>query len=148
MAELRLRHAKYPCPCCGFPTLHEEAVYEICPLCSWEDDGQSDIDADDVWGGPNGELSLSAARQNFADHLTIYDRGHDTRLGGEDSLLEVKAKQALIAAYRALRDRPTDVDLWSIVDQQEHLLLAETDRKLHEGGHLKGSSREHLPNER
>jgi len=34
-------------------------------VCWWEDDGQDDEDADVVRGGPNGELSLEAARHNY-----------------------------------------------------------------------------------
>jgi hypothetical protein len=36
-----------------------------CNVCLWEDDGQDDHDADRVRGGPNKDLSLSAARLNF-----------------------------------------------------------------------------------
>jgi hypothetical protein len=53
------------CPCCGFKTLDERGGFEICPVCNWEDDGQDDHDADVVRGGPNGQLSLTAARANF-----------------------------------------------------------------------------------
>lgn len=53
------------CPCCGFVTLGERGVYEICDVCFWEDDGQDDHDADRIRGGPNGRLSLTAARRNF-----------------------------------------------------------------------------------
>ncbi|NKF22787.1 CPCC family cysteine-rich protein [Solimonas marina] len=53
------------CPCCGYKTLVERAGDEICPVCFWEDDGQDDADADEVWGGPNGNLSLSQARANY-----------------------------------------------------------------------------------
>jgi hypothetical protein len=35
-------------------------------VCFWEDDGQGDESADEVWGGPNGRLSLTAARTNYA----------------------------------------------------------------------------------
>jgi hypothetical protein len=38
---------------------------EICPVCFWHDDGQDEHDADQVRGGPNYELSLSRARENF-----------------------------------------------------------------------------------
>lgn len=55
----------YRCPCCGFVTLAERAMYEICPVCFWEDDGQDDHDADECRGGPNGQLSLTEARRNF-----------------------------------------------------------------------------------
>lgn len=50
----------YPCPCCGNRTLGERAAYEICPVSSWEDD-----DAEEVWGGPNKDLSLTVARENY-----------------------------------------------------------------------------------
>jgi hypothetical protein len=58
--ELPLR-----CPCCGCRTLGERSIYDICPVCFWEDDGQDDHNADEVWGGPNGALSLSEARANY-----------------------------------------------------------------------------------
>lgn len=53
------------CPCCGCKTLGERGVYEICPVCFWEDDGQDDATAHEVWGGPNGALSLTQARANY-----------------------------------------------------------------------------------
>lgn len=52
----------YTCPCCGHRTLHERGAYEICRQCGWEDDGQDDHDSAVVRGGPNGRLSLDAAR--------------------------------------------------------------------------------------
>ena len=55
----------YNCPCCGCRTLEERGMFEICPVCFWEDDGQDDHDAHLVRGGPNGELSLSIARENY-----------------------------------------------------------------------------------
>lgn len=55
----------YACPCCRSITLPERGAYELCPVCFWEDDGQDDHDADDVRGGPNGWLSLTAARANY-----------------------------------------------------------------------------------
>jgi hypothetical protein len=55
----------YPCPCCGCVTLDERGGYDICPVCFWEDDGQDDHDANDVRGGPNYSLSLTAARANY-----------------------------------------------------------------------------------
>ena len=47
-------------------TLAERGGFEICPVCFWEDDGQDDPDADLVMGGPNGRLSRTQARHNFA----------------------------------------------------------------------------------
>ena len=57
----------YRCPCCGYKTLCGRGQDEICPVCFWHDDGQDDHDADEVRGGPNYELSLSQARQNFRE---------------------------------------------------------------------------------
>ncbi|WP_317442668.1 CPCC family cysteine-rich protein [Streptomyces collinus] len=55
----------YRCPCCGFITLAERGAFEICNVCFWEDDGQDEHDASKVHGGPNHDLSLRQARQNF-----------------------------------------------------------------------------------
>lgn len=57
--------ALYRCPCCGSPTLETRGGDEICRLCIWQDLGQDDPYADEVWGGPNGRLSLTEARNNF-----------------------------------------------------------------------------------
>ncbi|GAB3189494.1 CPCC family cysteine-rich protein [Micromonospora palomenae] len=57
----------YACPCCGYLTLDERGMYEICPVCFWEDDGQDDHDAGRIRGGPNRNLSLMQARCNFAE---------------------------------------------------------------------------------
>lgn len=59
---------RYACPCCGFGSLDGIAEYDICPICFWEDDGQDDENADEIFGGPNGSYSLTDARRNF---LTI-----------------------------------------------------------------------------
>jgi hypothetical protein len=56
---------KLPCPCCRYWTLTERGAFEICDECNWEDDGQDDEDADVVRGGPNGSLSLTAARELY-----------------------------------------------------------------------------------
>ncbi|WP_422740739.1 CPCC family cysteine-rich protein [Micromonospora sp. WMMD729] len=55
----------YTCPCCGHATLSERGGYEICDECWWEDDGQDEHDSAVVRGGPNGRLSLDAARAGY-----------------------------------------------------------------------------------
>jgi hypothetical protein len=55
----------YSCPCCGHMTLEERGAYDICAECHWEDDGQDDHDSKVVRGGPNGSLSLDAARAQY-----------------------------------------------------------------------------------
>jgi hypothetical protein len=53
------------CLCCGSRTLTAPGIFELCPVCWWQDDGQDESDADVVRGGPNGSLSLTVARANF-----------------------------------------------------------------------------------
>lgn len=65
---------RYACPCCGYLTLGERGGFEICSVCSWEDDGQDEHDADSVRGGPNHELSLSQARANFRAYGACHPR--------------------------------------------------------------------------
>ncbi|MDO6591655.1 hypothetical protein DS901_12995 [Loktanella sp. D2R18] len=65
----------FACPCCQFPTLSERGSYDICTICWWEDDGQDNETANQVWGGPNGPYSLARARTNFKRHGHMYDVG-------------------------------------------------------------------------
>ena len=55
----------YTCPCCGSLTLPSRGNYDLCPQCDWEDDGQDDHDSAVVRFGPNGGLSLDAARAEY-----------------------------------------------------------------------------------
>ena len=55
------------CPCCRCKTLRRRSIYAICPVCFWEDDGQDDDDADVVFGGPNGDLSLTQGQANYRE---------------------------------------------------------------------------------
>ncbi|WP_431109000.1 CPCC family cysteine-rich protein [Winogradskyella poriferorum] len=51
------------CPCCDYYTLSERGVYDICPICFWEDDG-IDITELDKHSGPN-HITLREGRFNF-----------------------------------------------------------------------------------
>ncbi|MEM7625562.1 MAG: CPCC family cysteine-rich protein [Planctomycetota bacterium] len=57
--------SKFLCPCCDYVTLEERGVYDICPVCFWEDE-ERDLDDLDRVSGPN-HVTLREARQNFAD---------------------------------------------------------------------------------
>lgn len=91
---------RFKCPCCGYPTLSSKADYEICELCNWEDDGQDDEHANEVWGGPNGGYSLAEARKNFSLFMIMYSPGEDSRITGEDSAMEREIKANLMVAFR------------------------------------------------
>lgn len=52
----------FTCPGCGFPALESRGGYDICAICNWEDDNQDNEKADEIWGGPNANLSLTENR--------------------------------------------------------------------------------------
>lgn len=61
-----------PCPCCGYRTIDEPAIYDICHVCWWEDNGQDNENADMSLRGPNYGISLTKARYNFIK-FGLYD---------------------------------------------------------------------------
>lgn len=61
-ADLEYAERFHTCPGCAFPTLHERREFEVCSICNWEDDGQDDNKANEVWGGSNGDTSLTQHR--------------------------------------------------------------------------------------
>ena len=127
--------SRVPCSCCGYPTLSEAAAYEICELCNWEDDGQSDSDADVVRGGPNGDYSLKEARENFRQFLVMYRPDHDTRATGSDTPTELQAKRELITAFERLRQRGNHkerTDAIASIRRLEAVLETEVYRSLKE----------------
>lgn len=119
------------CPCCGYPTLGARGGYEICELCSWEDDGQDDATADDVRGGPNHGYSLSHARQNFRRFLVMYEPERDRRVGGPDRPEVREIKRRLIAEFERW-ESATDPGLSGIVQEirqwERQLALAQKER--------------------
>lgn len=64
-----IKHLGNSCPSCGYPTLDERCSWDICSICFWEDDGQDDEDADKVFGGPNGDYSLTKHRIEWDENL-------------------------------------------------------------------------------
>ena len=108
---------RFSCPCCGYPTLRDRGWDEICYLCSWEDDGQDDRDADDVRGGPNHQWSLTRARDNFVTYGIMYEPELDRRMGGPDSPEEKRLKKEIMAAFDQMQTtRMADHErLWATV---------------------------------
>ena len=127
----------YPCPCCGYPTLNSRGKFDICELCNWEDDGQDDPYADEVWGGPNGRYSLTHARENFKQYLIMYHPDdNNRRIGGvQNSDIEHQAKQGMVNAYDAMirEASPSKIEhLWKVIEENKAVLRAEIDRRIRE----------------
>lgn len=121
------------CPCCGFPMLGASAAYEICRLCSWEDDGQDTPNADEVCGGPNNGYSLVEARDNFDRNLSMYPPAQDTRIGGPDTQRERVIKGEIISAFERMMDDPSPEELtalWLSVYENEQALYQELKRRI------------------
>ncbi|WFD09784.1 CPCC family cysteine-rich protein [Tepidibacter hydrothermalis] len=59
------------CPCCGYKTLEDNSIYDICEICYWEDDPIQFINPDYI-GGAN-TTSLRQAQKNFI-HIGACDK--------------------------------------------------------------------------
>jgi hypothetical protein len=121
---------RYRCPCCGYPTLVGRNHFDICELCKWEDDGQDDPYAAEVWGGPNHRYSLTQARRNFEDHLNQYDT--DDPFCDDDNDATREAKRNLMAAFDAIESAPDEkvqAVLWQHALNAEKVLKAERDKR-------------------
>lgn len=75
---------KNPCACCGYLVLPEAGLYDICPICGWEDD-ISQLRFATMPGGAN-RPSLWDAQRNFASKGSRDDRAapHVRRPGPGD----------------------------------------------------------------
>jgi hypothetical protein len=113
---------RVPCPCCEYLTLENPDDYEICILCNWEDDGQDDPHADEIWGGPNEEYSLTEARENFKKHNTMYNISEY-----KTSVKKENIKMKLINAFEKLNfNSSTDKEeVWKEINHYENALLNE-----------------------
>ncbi|WP_308429048.1 CPCC family cysteine-rich protein [Streptomyces brasiliensis] len=90
------RRGPCACPCCHLLTLESRSNWEICEECGWEDDGQDDLNADEVWGGPNGSLSLTDARNEYADHIaSLGTENHASAAVGGEGLWRTAAQQLM-----------------------------------------------------
>jgi len=54
----------FQCPCCDYYTLPKRGVYEICPICYWEDEFETEINDLDTVSDAN-HITLREARMNF-----------------------------------------------------------------------------------
>jgi hypothetical protein len=57
-----------PCACCGSKVIRDRGMFEICPVCGWEDD-PAQVRNPNLAGGANA-LSLNEARAAWAARAT------------------------------------------------------------------------------
>ncbi|MGL5255787.1 MAG: CPCC family cysteine-rich protein [Proteocatella sp.] len=105
----------------------------MCYLCHWQDDGQSDVDADKVYGGPNGRYSLSEARVNFKKYLVKYSPDNDTRIVPTDLPEEVAIKKLLINLFnesKLINDKYEKEKIWLEISRAEDRLHTAVAQKI------------------
>ncbi|MBO9401432.1 hypothetical protein J7412_11450 [Shimia sp. R9_3] len=95
---------RYPCPCCGFPSL-PTLIAATCSICWWEADGQ-DLPDDEVRGSPNSGYSLRQAQANFQKQGHMYDAGKATKYLTEGS----EGRDRLLAYVNAIQHGQTNLD--------------------------------------
>jgi hypothetical protein len=99
------------CPGCGYPTLTERGGYEICCVCNWEDDNQDDKEADEIWGGPNYELSLTENRLNIGEQLVKNAEEIGGRINIEPSVVLTILSRHNKKVSKLFEALPEDADL-------------------------------------
>jgi len=76
---------RFPCQCCGFPTMVSVDNYDDCPLCDWG--------GDEAHLGANISSALDIARENFVLFANMNDTHDDTMQEN------ITAKRKLVQAY-------------------------------------------------
>lgn len=119
----------FTCPGCGYPTLSERGGYEICAVCNWEDDGQDNEHADEIWGGPNQRLTLIENRINIGKALEeIADRWDGAiNLHPDEIMRAFKRHEERMNAFDddEMMDATTDDPIWKAWAAQKKVLLHE-----------------------
>lgn len=76
LADSDIIYHKHTCPACGFPTLDERGMYEVCIVCLWEDSGGGGERDPTLIAAPN-YTSLLQERVNVAGMLAALERTHE-----------------------------------------------------------------------
>lgn len=114
------------CPVCGYDTLTKEGGYEICYICGWEDELLArKISPEEIPGGPNGDYSLSEARNNFKKYMTMY-RPSDPIYLMDKTKEKDEAKKNIINALNKLSTCITNTERKNLekeIDRNKKILL-------------------------
>jgi hypothetical protein len=113
--------SRYPCPCCGLPTIDEPGIYDICAVCWWEDDGR---DGDSPFS-PN-RVPMSEARANFYRHFTMFPPGLEPD-GIADTPEQKERKRELVALFDLVRS-DTDSGSQDWIRSEINRMIAEIQR--------------------
>jgi hypothetical protein len=101
------------CPCCGYDTLGKESDYEICWLCSWEDDPIARID-------PSIEtlhrLNLNQAKVNFKKYLQIFDPSFPNFVDNNTEEI-MKNKREVIVLFELMNKETNEVERENIIQK-------------------------------
>lgn len=84
-------HHLHTCPVCGFPTLDERGMYEVCSVCLWEDDG-NEREPTRI-RAPN-YTSMTQERINVAGMLAEFERTHELATSVDEIARSIRAFKA------------------------------------------------------
>lgn len=126
----------FTCPGCGFPTLEQRGTYEICEICDWEDDDQDDPKADEIWGGPNGELSLTENRLNIGKTFQYFEDSLSGKLVTDPAeiILIIKRSKSHMDSFEEKNDErlmtsKKDDSIWKEWGNERQKILSDLIKK-------------------
>lgn len=93
------------CSGCGYPIINGD----ICDVCNWEDDGQNDKIADEVRGGPNSTLSLTANRVAIQTKLNNLAKKLDGKINQNPTDILKAIEERRDAFIKLMKSLPWDV---------------------------------------
>ena len=113
-------YMRVTCPVCGYPTLDDRAMNDICDLCGWEDGGLDDPDVDVMCITNN--YTLAEGRRDFETP----DRLRTLAMNDYSARLILSRRAVLVAIYEAILT----------IDYRDHWLIIKElwamEQKLHE----------------
>lgn len=107
---------KNSCPVCGYLTLDERSVYDICLICFWEDDGDDDFESERI-SGPN-HMTLTEGRG-------LFFKVKEKLLKSDFQLEDIRTilKNKIVLLDNLILDNKNDEKEWILKIQYEILEL-------------------------
>jgi hypothetical protein len=104
------------CACCGYKTIDEKGLYEICPICFWEDDSVQEADP---WfeGGANAP-SLYTAQSNYKKYGAMEERFKTNVRAANSTDKKDEKWRELIEEDKAFCTTPREIEkVWGTKNQ-------------------------------